>query len=251
MNTVGLNNFEIVIRIFIVVVIPILITEIIRHLLKKFQKKTNTITMNNIATIMRIIRIIAVIVIFLGFLDVFSIDLNYIFVSLGLVTLSLTIATKYLLSNFIAGITLIVEKPFIVGDVIGINDLKGTVRKIGLRNVDLLSRDEIIIVPNTMFSQNPFINYTKNCEFMQYMKFSLQNNKYLKDNLKIIEDIIEASSDVVHDHKYSVNVHSFDKDDVEIIVHFPINDIDDRNEIVSNLLVEIHSKIKSISDDES
>lgn len=244
MAAIDFNDIEVILRLICSIVIPIILTMIIKHLLIKFQKKTGSITKDNISTIMKIIRIIAVIVIIIGCLDVLGVNIESLFVSLGLVTLALTLAAKELLSNLIAGLNIVIEKPFTTGDMIGVNNYKGIVQKIGFKNVELLAKDETIIVPNIIFSQNSYINYTKNGKFMQKIKFSLQNNQYLDENLKIIDNIIKNCDDLDKKYKYSINVRSFDDNGVNITIKVPIKDIDNRKVIVSKILVEIYDKIK-------
>lgn len=244
MIAIDFNDIVVVLTLIGTIVIPIVLTMIIKHLLIKFQKKTGSITKDNISTIMKIVRIIAVIVIILGCLEILGVNIESLFVSLSLVTLALTLAAKELLSNLIAGLNIVIEKPFTTGDMIGINKYKGIVQKIGFKNVELLAKDETIIVPNIIFSQNSFINYTKNGKFMQKIKFSLQNNQYLDENLRIIDDVIKNCEDLDKTHKYSINVRSFDDNGVNITAKVPIKDIDNRKVIVSKILIEIYDKIK-------
>lgn len=242
---VKLSNIEVFIQLIILVIIALIIYQIVKYLLIKFQEKTN-IEDKNISGITKIIRIITAIIIVLGCLDIFGIDLSSIFVSLGLLTLSISLATKNIISNFIAGVSIQVEKTFKVDDLIEINNSKGTVKKIGIKNVELLSRDETITVPNILFTNNAYINYTAEGYYMQRVNFSIPNDKYAQQNIKTIHEILDKSTLILKDHNYSLFVETFNNDEVEIILNLPLSteDLTKRRDITSQILMEIHSKIQ-------
>lgn len=76
-------------------------------------------------------------------------------VYLGIIASSLIafgFAAKDLLQSFIAGVIVLIDKPFQVGDRITFQDVYGEIVSIGLRSVKLLTLDEnIITIPNQRF----------------------------------------------------------------------------------------------------
>ena len=69
---------------------------------------------------------------FLGF------PVETIVTSLGLVTLSLSLGAKDLAADIIAGLFLLFEKSFLVGDIVEINGKRATVIEVGLRSTKLM-----------------------------------------------------------------------------------------------------------------
>ncbi len=71
-------------------------------------------------------------------------------------------AAQSTLSNFIAGITLLIERPFRIGDWVNINGQDGKVVKIALRTTWLRTRDNIfaMIPPNDSVASSDIINYS-------------------------------------------------------------------------------------------
>ncbi len=63
--------------------------------------------------------------------------------------------------NFVAGLILLFERPFRVGDVVTIGDLTGTVRKVRTRATTIADFDgKDIIIPNKTFITERFVNWT-------------------------------------------------------------------------------------------
>jgi len=70
---------------------------------------------------------------------------------LGAVTLAVTLSTQDLAKNLVAGVFLLIERPFRKGDRITIRTFTGQVSSIELRTTRLLAEgDRLIIVPNTV-----------------------------------------------------------------------------------------------------
>ncbi len=63
--------------------------------------------------------------------------------------------------NFVAGLILLFERPFRVGDVVTIGDLTGTVRRIRTRATTIADFDNReIVIPNKTFITERFVNWT-------------------------------------------------------------------------------------------
>lgn len=97
-------------------------------------------------------------------LNILQLDkaLTSLLAGVGIAGLGLSFAFKDVLSNFLAGIIMITQHPFHVGDLIKIQDQTGTVKRIYLRATTIRTLDgNIVTVPNQDFLQNAIINYTE------------------------------------------------------------------------------------------
>jgi small-conductance mechanosensitive channel len=66
------------------------------------------------------------------------------------------------MKNFAAGIILLLQQPFHVGENIGVKEFSGTVTEIDLRTTEIKTFDgRIVILPNADVLANPIINYTR------------------------------------------------------------------------------------------
>lgn len=91
----------------------------------------------------------------------FGFDVLSIVAGLGIVGIAVGFAAQSTLSNFIAGITLLIERPFRIGDWVTINGQDGKVIKIALRTTWLRTRDNIFtMIPNDSVASSDIINYS-------------------------------------------------------------------------------------------
>jgi len=100
----------------------------------------------------------------LGFIIVLQtagINLSSLTVFAGVLGIGVGFGLQNLASNFISGLTLLVEQPIKVGDFIEVDDLLGTVEKISIRSTIVRTIDGVfVIVPNIRFVENNIINWS-------------------------------------------------------------------------------------------
>lgn len=91
----------------------------------------------------------------------FGFDVVSIVAGLGIAGIAVGFAAQSTLANFIAGITLLIERPFRIGDWVTINGQAGKVTKIALRTTWLRTRDNIFtMIPNDSVASSEIINYS-------------------------------------------------------------------------------------------
>jgi MscS family membrane protein len=79
----------------------------------------------------------------------FSVNVTSILASLGLAGAALALAAKESLENLIASFVIFFDKPFTAGDVLKVNNISGTVEKIGLRSTRIRTDQKTYVtVPN-------------------------------------------------------------------------------------------------------
>jgi len=98
-----------------------------------------------------------------GLYQVFSIwnvDMTALLAGAGIGAMAIGMAAKDTLSDIIAGILILTDAPYRVGDVVYVrNNLKGRVVTIGLRNTRLITKNNVeVIVPNTIMGTSQIIN---------------------------------------------------------------------------------------------
>ena len=99
-----------------------------------------------IASTVKLLIIAMVLVICLG---KFGISVAPFVAAIGAVSLSAGLALQGVFSNYGAGFTIILTRPFVVGNTITINDISGVVTEIKLAHTLLATEDgEIITIPN-------------------------------------------------------------------------------------------------------
>ncbi len=80
---------------------------------------------------------------------------------LGTAGVALGFGLTQILSNFVSGLILFVERPVQVGDIVTIGDVQGDVRKISIRSTIVRTRDGVsIILPNRKLIEEDVINWS-------------------------------------------------------------------------------------------
>lgn len=87
-------------------------------------------------------------------LGTLGIDVSALVAGLGLTGFALGFALKDIISNALAGVLVIIYKPFRPEDRISVASFQGTVRKIDLRYTTLESDGKTIYVPNALVFSN-------------------------------------------------------------------------------------------------
>lgn len=105
--------------------------------------------------------------IFLGsvyaFIEVWSFDATGWLASAGVVGIAVGFAARDTLANLFAGVFIIADAPYRVGDYVVLGDQhRGVVRYIGLRSTRMLTRDDVeITVPNSVIAAGMIVNETR------------------------------------------------------------------------------------------
>jgi small-conductance mechanosensitive channel len=86
-----------------------------------------------------------------------GIDISALIAGLGLTGLAIGIALKDVVSNSIAGIMILIYKPFQRHDQITVTGLEGSVVQIDLRFTTLETADQRILIPNANLLTNSII----------------------------------------------------------------------------------------------
>lgn len=94
-----------------------------------------------------------VLVIFFGFLiilaNVFKVNILGLLAGLSIGALALALAAQETLSNLLGSITIFVDKPFKVGDLISVGGIIGTVEKVGFRSTRVRTLEKsYVTIPN-------------------------------------------------------------------------------------------------------
>ena len=94
-------------------------------------------------------------------LDQVNFDVTGFVAGLGIAGITIGFALKDIARNFVAGVLLLAQQPFDVGEVVEVADYAGTVLDISVRDTVIKSFDgEKVILPNIDVLANPITNYS-------------------------------------------------------------------------------------------
>lgn len=94
------------------------------------------------------------------FLSLWKINVTPLLASAGIAGVAVALAAKETLSNFFGGITILLDRPYKVGDFIILDSgERGEVVEIGMRSTRIMTRDDIqISIPNSIITSTKVIN---------------------------------------------------------------------------------------------
>ncbi|MBN8855538.1 MAG: hypothetical protein BGO55_27995 [Sphingobacteriales bacterium 50-39] len=91
----------------------------------------------------------------------FKVNVSSILASLGLAGAAVALAAKESIENLIASFVIFFDKPFTAGDVLKVNNISGTVEKIGLRSTRIRTDQKTFVtVPNKQMVDSVVDNLT-------------------------------------------------------------------------------------------
>ncbi len=177
----------------IVVVVTLFIAFIVIKWVTYFIKKTGTrldIDVTVIQVLREIIKYTVIAAALTLVLRQIGIDVTAIALSFGIVGIAVGFASRDIIANFISGMFVFADKSFRVGDIIEVSNKKGKVIKMGLRLTTIQTYDKkIISVPNSLFSTNPYINYTGSDLRRVDLNITIPYGLELDETLKSLEGI--------------------------------------------------------------
>jgi small conductance mechanosensitive channel len=89
-------------------------------------------------------------------------DITAFLAGLGILGFTVGFALQDVMKNFAAGILLLLQRPFVVGDTIAVSDISGTVMDINLRATEIRTFDgRTIIFPNADALNHAITNFTR------------------------------------------------------------------------------------------
>ena len=118
----------------------------------------------------------------------------------GVTAIILGFAFKDIAENFLAGILLAISKPFVIGDIIEVNGVKGPVLHVDLRSTRIKTVDgRDIFIPNSIVIKNIFTNYTRDGYLRLDFPVGLDFNDDIEKARNLIIEHLKKQSDILPD----------------------------------------------------
>jgi small conductance mechanosensitive channel len=152
-------------------------------------------------------------------LDRIGVDMKSFVVVIGAAGLAIGLALQGSLSNFAAGILLVIFRPFKVGDVVEISGKLGVVKQIQIFTTVLNSPDNIrIIVPNAQVTGGNILNYTINGTRRVDLVIGISYEDDIKKAKEVMEKVLTDDERVLSDPAHLVAVKELADSSVNFVV---------------------------------
>jgi len=152
-------------------------------------------------------------------LDRVGIKLTAAIAVLGAAALAVAFALQGSLSNFAAGILMVIFKPFKIGDFVTVGGVQGTVQEIQILNTVLNSPDNVrIIVPNSQVTGGTISNYTANVTRRIDLTIGISYDDDIKKAKQVIEGVLAADARILKTPAPTVAVSELADSSVNFVV---------------------------------
>lgn len=152
----------------------------------------------------------AIVYIIAGFLVVSELgyDLSGLITGLGLGGVVVAFAAQDIAKNLFGGVTILFDKPFVVGDWIELGTYSGTVEDISFRSTKIRTADDTVItIPNSIISNESIINWNRISKRRYAFNLSFHKNtpiEIVKQITQKIELVLKSNPNIEPD---TVEVH--------------------------------------------
>jgi small conductance mechanosensitive channel len=160
-------------------------------------------------------------------LGVMGINAGALVASLGLVSVGIGFALKDVIENFLAGVILILQRPFIVGDVVRIGDVEGTVEDVRVRDTVIRQFDgRQVFVPNAGIFTKAVINNNRNRRRRLEFDVDIGYSDDVAVAIRAVAEALCSVDGVLADPPPMVVVNKFGECSVGLRAYFWIDPVD-------------------------
>jgi len=194
-------------------------------LIKSFEEKLTTALVD---WTLKGLKIIVIILGIVAILELWGIKVGPVIAGLGLFGVAVALGAQDLFKNLISGIMILMERRFMIGDVINVSgEAEGTVEQIGFRSTLIRQFDSnVVTIPNFKFAEQSVINHSRRIHRrirwiigLEY-KTSIDQLKNIRNQIKkfIDEDDSFANDGQSYYKSSFVRIENFSDSSIDMLV---------------------------------
>lgn len=212
---------DLLLNIFLAIAIILIGRVVVRWLMKMARKlmvrsNIDPILINFISTIANVVLLIFV---FIAALDQLGVNTTSMIAVLGAAGLAVGLALKDSLQNFAAGVMLIINRPFRLGDFVEVAGIMGIVEKISIFSTIMRTTDNReVTVPNGQIYADTITNYSARDTRRVDLVFGISYDSDLLKAKQILTDIVTAHPLVMKEPVPIIRVNELADNSVNFIV---------------------------------
>ena len=210
--------FSIIGIVLILVVGKILIVVLKKILAKAFSrsKKINELMAK---FLLKVVSVVCWIFVFLVVLSHLGVDLAPIIAGLGITGFILGFAFQETLGNLLAGVMIVLNAPFRVGDYVEVGSMNGTIRDMDMMSVTLSTPDnKRVIMANKLIWGQAIINYSYTETRRVEMGVSIAYDSDVNKAKQLIWDILNSYTEILPEPAPVVAVNKLNDSSVDLVV---------------------------------
>jgi small conductance mechanosensitive channel len=158
-------------------------------------------------------------------LSALGVNVTALVAGLSIVGIAVGFAARDSLENFIAGVTILIDKPFKVGDYIVVENHYGQVDEITLRSTRIRSvRNEVMVLPNTQMITTQVVNHTKQNTLRVDIDFGIAYKEFPKEAREVVLATLKGDDRILTTPDPSVVVTAMADSSVNMSLRFYLRD---------------------------
>jgi small conductance mechanosensitive channel len=171
------------------------------------------------------LRVVGIGFIALVALSQLGLNVSAVIAGLGIAGLAVGFAAQDSLANFIAGITILLDQPFHVGDWIKIGDTEGRVRDMTLRSTRIVTRSrEVVVIPNEQMVKEAVTNQSGDLPLRVEIPFGVAYKEDLDETRRVVLASVDGVGRLAPSPAPDVVVTTLNSSSVDFLLRFHVHD---------------------------
>ena len=217
--SIGTLTLEKIFYILLLILICYIVSKIILHVIRKLTSRS-PLDPSIQAFITTGAKIILIILSTLIITEYLGIPTTSLVALLSVVSLAISLSVQNLLTNVFGGMTLLLTRPFIVGDYVELDNLSGTVIETGLIYTKLLTvENKTVCLPNSQVSDGRIVNYTSQPNRRLEIFVCASYNAPMDDVREALFEALEAYPQLNKDPEPLVRVRDYLDSSIQYVIH--------------------------------
>ncbi len=201
-----------------VIVIGIVLSKLIVKILRNILEKT-TIDHAAVTFVVSLVKVILYLIVAITALATIGVNVASLITAVGAAALTAGLALQDSLSNLASGMIILFNKPFVSGDVLEFEGVKGRVENIKIFFTTIHTLDnKIVTIPNSRLTANNIVNCTMVDKRRVDLKYTISYDDDISKVKAILFTLISQNSDILSEPEPNVYVGQHLDSGLEIIV---------------------------------
>ena len=210
---------------FLVFIFLYMAYRVLRKLFAQVLHRSKRIDAGLESLLLKTTSIVAWVFIIVMVLDQFGIDVTALVAGLSIAGLAIGFAARDSLENFISGVTIMIDRPFRVGDQVVVDGTYGTIQEITLRSTRLRTlNNEVMVMPNILMINQKLVNHTLMGVLRIEVPFSIAYKESTDAARSVVLGLIKGDQRIFAEYPTEVVAVELGASSVNMVLRFYVRD---------------------------